>query len=141
MVKLSRQEKKEIVEAIRCAEMHTSGQIRVHLKDRCGENVLEEAKKIFTRLGMHRTKEHSAVLIFVAPASRRFAIVGDSGIHARAGQDFWHHSRDAMAQSLAQGRLKEAILTGIGQAAEELKKYFPAKPASGNELSDKVTEN
>ena len=141
MVRLNKKEKKEIMEAIRQTEKHSSGQIRVHLKDRGAGDIFEEAKKTFVRLGMHRTAERNAVLIFVALNNRRFAILGDSGIHEKVGQDFWHHARDAMAHFLTKGELKNALLTGIGSIAVELKTHFPPKNGSVNELPNQVTEN
>ena len=89
MVKyLDNKSKNEIVEAIRSAEKKSSGEIRVHLKAKCSGDIMEHAKKIFHKLRMHHAKEKNAVLIFVAPESRKFAILGGEGIHGRAGQDF-----------------------------------------------------
>ena len=141
MVKtLDKEAKKEIVEAIRQAERLTSGEIRVHLQSRCKEDVLTHARKVFSRLGMGRTKQKNAVLIFVALDSRRFAVLGDSGIHACVGDEFWSGTRDIMDNYFSKGRIKEGIITGIRNIGEKLKAYFPLQTNDGNELSDTVTE-
>lgn len=138
---LSKADKKEISAAVAQAERLTSGEIRVHLKDRAGEDVLSDARKTFTRLGMQRTKHRNGVLIFVAPKSRRFAIVGDEGIHERVGEAFWGRTRDAMAEHFAKGALKQGILTGVRLVGEHLEKHFPRENKQRNELSNEVTEN
>ena len=40
---------------------------------------------------MTATKDRNAVLFFVVPARRKFVVLGDSGIHEKVGQEFWHH--------------------------------------------------
>ena len=131
--------KKKIVEAITAAEKLSSGEIRVHVQSRCKENALHEAKKVFHRLKMHKTKEHHGVLIFVALESRRFAILGDRGIHGHVGGDFWARARDAMAGHFSEGKILEGIVAGIEKVGEELKKHFPNNKQDRNELSDTVT--
>ena len=39
---------------------------------------------------MTATKDRNAVLFFVVPARRKFVVLGDSGIHEKVGQEFWH---------------------------------------------------
>ena len=131
--------KKKIVEAITAAEKLSSGEIRVHVRSRCGEDALHEAKKVFHRLKMHKTRERHGVLIFVALESRRFAILGDRGIHGPAGGDFWACARDVMAGHFSKGRILEGIVAGIEKAGEELKKHFPNDKQDRNELPDTVT--
>src|SRR5438874_973181 len=136
MVKfLSKEEDKEIIEAIGRAEKGTSGEIRVHLRKKCKKDALTEAHQIFRKLGMHRVKEKNAVLIFVAPESRQFAIVGDSGIHEKVKDEFWHSTPDLMAGYFKQGKIKEGIIAGIHSAGEKLKHHFPAKTSDSNQLT------
>ena len=137
----SKSEESDIVFAIREAEQKTSGEIRVHLVKKCKADTLEEARKVFTRLGMHRTKLHNAVLILVCLESRCFAIFGDSGIHAKAGEDFWHATRDTMVSYFKHGRVKEGIVAGVKNTGEALKRYFPAQDGQSNELSDEVSHS
>ena len=134
-------DKKEIVRAIQEAERLTSGEIRVHLEKKCKEDVFWEAKKVFERLKMHRTREKNGVLIFVALESRRFAILGDSGIHRQVGDHFWNATRDVMAGHFSRGEIKEGIIAGVLSVSEKLKKHFPVKAGDPDELSDEVTES
>ena len=137
---LDKQVKNRIVEAIRKAEHRTTGEIRVHVKPKCGEDTLREARQFFHRLRMHRSKERNAVLIFVAPKSRRFAIVGDEGVHQKVGDVFWNGARDAMHHNFSKGDIAGGIVAGVQSVGEQLKKHFPVKSGDVNELSDQVSE-
>ncbi len=132
---------KDIAEAIRQAEQGTTGEIRVHLAKRPGPDVMASARKTFVKLKMHRTRLRNGVLLYVAPKERVFAIVGDEGIHAKAGADHWAAARDAMLEEFKHGRLKEGILAGVRLTGEKLRQFFPADGPNGNELPDTVTES
>lgn len=140
-MKLTRDDKRDIERAIAEAEALGSGEIRVHVKGRCGEDVMGEAGKVFRRLGMHRTREKNGILIFAALDSRRFAILGDEGIYRRSAGDFWTKTRDIMQAQFSSGSLKEAILEGVRAAGAELARHFPPGSSGRDELSDQVTED
>ena len=79
---LSELEHDRIVQAIREAESKTSGQTRVYIqRGKLNADPLTAAQKKFHRLGMDKTSERNAVLIFVAPRAHKFAVVGDKAIH------------------------------------------------------------
>ena len=141
MVKaLDKHAKYEIVEAIRRAEESTRGEIRVHVKQRCGPDAMKEARKAFRRLGMHRTKEHNAVLILVALRSRSFAIFGDEAMHRRVRDSFWNATRDKMEGYFIKGDMVGGIAAGVQSVGEKLKEHFPAGAGDKNELSNQVSE-
>ncbi|MGB4830250.1 MAG: TPM domain-containing protein, partial [Chitinophagales bacterium] len=50
------EQQQEIIRAIRNAEMDTSGEIRLHLEESCGDDVLDRAADIFRKLEMHKTE-------------------------------------------------------------------------------------
>src|SRR5438105_8810898 len=79
-----------IVEAIRRAEQKTSGEIRVYIqRGDLKRDVLQAAQERFHRLHMHKTAGRNAVLIFVAPRTHQFAVIGDEGIHRECGDALW----------------------------------------------------
>ena len=83
---LSRLEHDRIIQAIRDAESKTSGEIRVFIqRGKFETDPLAVAQKKFQRLGMDKTRGRNAVLIFVAPRSRKFAVIGDQAIHEKCG--------------------------------------------------------
>src|SRR5881409_4459324 len=94
---LSHLEHDRIVAAIREAESKTSGQIRVFMqRGKMDVEPLIAAQKKFHRLGMHKTLERNAVLIFVAPRAHKFAVVGDKAIHEKCGDEFWQRVVNGM---------------------------------------------
>lgn len=138
---LDQDSREAIVDAISRAEDLTSGEIRVHIQSKCRGDVMRKALRIFRRLRMERTRERNGVLVFIALDSRRFAILGDRGIHECVGDGFWGKTRDIMGSYFAKGLIKEGVVAGVMSVGEQLKKFFPAKSQDVNELPDKVTES
>jgi uncharacterized membrane protein len=128
-----------VKEAIRRAELVTSGEIRVSVARLFWGNVYAAAARAFDRLGMHRTRRRNGVLFFVVPARRRFAVLGDSGIHEKVGQAFWEKVTGAMGELFRAGEFTEGLVRGIEMVAAELRSHFPYDPATDtNELPDDV---
>ncbi len=135
-----------VVEAVRRAEAGTSGEIRVHLDRRLprgargqASDALERAREVFAHLGMHRTAERNAVLVYFAVEDRRVAIVGDEAVHARVGDGYWEGVRDLMVEKLRSGAPGSAVLAAIGEAGRVLREHFPRRPDDQDELSDEVS--
>ena len=142
---LSEEDFKAVVHAIVAAEAQTSGEIRVHLERRVPRrwgdkqgNVFQRAHEVFNHLGMHRTAERHAVLIYLALEDRRLAIVGDEGIHGRVGDPYWARVRDLMVERLKAGAPRDALLAAIHEVGRALQEHFPRRPGDANELSDQV---
>lgn len=136
-----REEEERIILAIREAELKTSGEVRVHLEDNCKGEILQEAARVFKKLGMHRTKARNGVLIFLAPDRKAFAILGDQGIHELVGDAFWQDERNLMQSLFQQGEFVEGICQAIEKVGEKLKQYFPYEEDDENELSDEISYN
>ncbi len=114
-----------ITAAIEAAEGKMTGEIRVFVSRRKCVDALGMAEKHFAALGMAKTKERNAVLIFIAPKSQSFAVFGDTGVHQKCGQEFWSILRDEMTVHLKEGRYTEAVVHGILKAGELLAIHFP----------------
>lgn len=127
--------------AIRAAESKSSGELRVMVSHKAAPNPVAIAQKAFLRLGMQSTNHRNAVLIFVAPRSRTFAIIGDEGIHARCGEGFWNDLAAAMTGYFKRGDFTDGIVHGIDRAGELLAEHFPPAPGDNNELPDDVIED
>ena len=87
---------------------------------------------------MTRTRERNAVLLYVAPRSRTFAIIGDEAVHAKCGEPFWRSIAEAMTTHFLAGNFTEGILHGIDRAGALLAEHFPRRPDDQNELPDAV---
>ncbi|MGN6641843.1 MAG: TPM domain-containing protein [Verrucomicrobiota bacterium] len=124
--------------AIRAAELRTSGEIRVFVSRKRVDAPVTAAQAEFVRMGMSQTREKNAVLIFVAPAAQSFAVIGDTGVHAKCGDAFWLELADAMTKHFQKSEFTEGILQGVHKAGELLAKHFPRRSDDRNELSDQV---
>ncbi len=129
---------KRITDAIATAEAKTTGQIRVFISKRNYPDPLPIATKHFNALGMSNTENRNAILLFIAPTSRTFAIYGDTGIHAHCGPAFWSALRDEMSEHLKAARYTEALIHTIAKAGELLAVHFPATPNHPNEQPDDI---
>jgi uncharacterized membrane protein len=133
-------EKEEIMKTIHTAEQHTSGEIRVHVESHCGPNPVSRAQEVFQNLGMANTALHDGVLIYLATKDRKFAIIGDEGIHRAVPPNFWDEAKDKMEQLFRAGKFKEGVCLGIALAGEHLAQFFPHQADDVNELPDEISE-
>jgi uncharacterized membrane protein len=129
---------KAVVAAIGEAEKKTSGEIRVFVSHHKVPDPVAAAQKQFMRLGMEQTKHRNAVLIFVAPKSRNFAIIGDKAVHEKCGDGFWTAVAAEMTEHFKQRQWTAALTHGIAKAGKLLAEHFPAEAGGKNELPDKV---
>jgi uncharacterized membrane protein len=126
--------------AIRQAEERTSGEIRVAVsRFYFWGDVRFAAQGAFSRLHMERTRHRNGVLIFVAPRRRQFVVLGDVGIHARAGEAAWAAIAGVMGAEIQRGDLTAGLERGIAEIGERLAKYFPPDSSrDANELSNEL---
>ena len=125
--------------AIRLAERRTSGQIRVAVaRFYFWGSVRRAADAAFARLRMNQTRRRNGVLLFVAPRLRRFAVIGDAGIHERVSDAFWGQISGALQTDFRSGDLTAGLLHAIAAVGERLAEHFPPDPTGDNELPDRV---
>jgi len=116
----------QIVEHIRRAEEGCSGEIRLYVESKVtGGNIDRRAVVIFKQLKMEQTHHRNGVLIYLASKDKRFAVLGDEGIHQKVGLDFWNHQAHMMKSSFKEGHLVKGICHSIDQIGIKLKAYFP----------------
>lgn len=134
-------DEKRIVAAIAGAESRSRAEIRVHVADDPVEDAQAAGARTFEKLGMTATAERNGVLLFVAPASQRFAVLGDTAIHERCGATFWSEVAEAMAAEFRASRFTEGIVAGIEAVGEALARHFPRREGvdDKNELPDSVS--
>ncbi len=135
------EQEKMIVSAVKEAELNTSGEIRVHLARRCPSDAYEKGVEVFSRLKMHQTKLRNGVLFFLATEDRKFAVIGDEGIHRVVPKDFWDTIRDMMVQNFKQGKFTEGLRESILKTGDQLRLYFPYQQDDVNELPDEISED
>lgn len=137
---LSEDQQKQIVEAIKEAELATSGEIKVHIEANCPtEDPMERAIYLFNYLALHKTALRNGVLFYLAHEDHKFAVVGDRGIDQAVTALFWESTKEILYNHFAKGQFTEGLCTGINEAGKQLKKYFPYQSDDKNELSDDIS--
>jgi len=123
---LSKLEHDRIVHAIREEESKTSGEIRVFIqRGKLSADPLIAAQKRFHQLGMHKTQERNAVLIFVSPRAHKFAIVGDEAIHQKCGEELWQRLVGRMREHFRNEKFSHALIEAIHEIGDALAAHFP----------------
>ena len=138
---LGKLEHDRIARAIAAAEATTSGEIRVFIQRGEVADALSDARVQFEKLGMTRTRERNAILIFVAPRVQKFAVIGDRGVYEKCGDPFWHALTEAMQPHFQAQNFTDAIVHAIREAGHLLGQHFPRRPDDRNELPNAVEES
>ena len=132
-------EKQQIVTVIKRVEKATSAELRVHIDSVCKGEVLDEAVRVFNKLGMQKTALRNGVLIYVAFESRKSAIIGDESINASVNHEFWNECHNAMKNHFAKEDYVGGICEALKMLERELKEHFPYQADDVNELSDEIS--
>jgi uncharacterized membrane protein len=117
-----------IVKAIGEAEAKMRAEIRVFISRKKPEDAVAAAQRVFHHLRMQKSQERNGVLLFVAPRARKFAVIGDSAVQARCGDEFWKEVTREMSGHFRKGEFTEGILHGVRRAGKLLAEHFPRHP-------------
>jgi len=125
------------------SELHTSGEIRVSIKEyksfsERNSNIKAIAEKEFYRLNMHKTRDKTGILLFFLLGERQFYILADKGINEKVEQEVWETISDEIQENFKNGFFTEGIISGIENVEKILSEHFPIKPDDKNELANKV---
>ena len=131
-------EQDKIAQAIADAENATSGELRIAIDKHCEGDPYEKAIEYFAKLDMDKTSLRNGVLIYLAHADHKFAIIGDSGINKVIPVDFWETTKIAMTAHFAKGNLADGIIAGVALAGEKLALFFPHQKGDINELPNDI---
>ena len=125
--------------AIRAAETRTSGEIRVSVARFFWGRVRRAAERAFVRLGMTATEARNGILFFIVPSRHKFVVLGDVGIHAKVGQEFWETVAAAVSARFKKGDFTGGLVGGIEAVGEQLAAHFPYDAETDvNELPDEI---
>ena len=115
----------DVVKAIHEAEQKTTGRIRVFISQKHVDDPVAMATGEFERMGMTQLPERNGVLIFVAPRAHKFAVIGDTAVHAKCGDVFWQKLADTMGDYFRKSEFHAGIVHGVQKAGELLAEHFP----------------
>lgn len=134
-------EEQAVVDAITAAEKRTSGEIRIHVENRCKGDVVERAKRVFADLNMYKTKDRNAVLIYIALLDHKLVVWGDEGIHSKVGQQFWDEEVRTVIQAFKEKKFAQGLVNLIQAIGEKLATLFPFEKNDVDELDNSISKN
>lgn len=138
---LNAEQKARIVNAIRDAELQTSGEIRIHIEAACSaKEPIHRAVEVFNKQKMYDTKDKNGILIYVAHGDRKFAIYGDKGIHAQVPENYWADTLAVLSDYFKREQYEEGLRAVVLQIGEKLKQLFPYSANDKNELPNEISE-
>ncbi|MCT4623694.1 MAG: TPM domain-containing protein [Schleiferiaceae bacterium] len=132
-------QEQQIIEAIQRAELHTSGEIRVHIEAHHDKDAYPRAIDVFAALEMHKTADQNGVLFYLATEDHQFAILGDKGINAKVPANFWESIKDGMQTEFRKGNFTDGLVQGILKSGKALSEYFPYQDDDVNELPNEIS--
>lgn len=137
---LAKIDQKAVVDAIARAEKSCDGEIRVHVQPKAhGGDIRRVGERTFERLGMTKTAARNGVLLFIASEEQKFVILGDKGIHAIAGDDFWNDIAVRLTSKFKEGEFTAGIVEAIEAAGSLLSQHFPPTAADVDELANEIS--
>ncbi len=130
-----------ITEAVRESEKHTSGEIRVVIRQEYENGVSsidEQALLDFERFGLTHTKDKTGVLLLLVLDARKFKIMGDSGISAKLPGTYWNTLANNLSIDFKNSEFVGGVCTLVHEVGLQLVARFPIMLDDTNELSDNV---
>ncbi len=105
-------------------------------KQRAGRHAREQ----FFRQNLHRTREHTGVLLFVSVAERYVEIIADSGINDVVYSSAWQGMVNDFILHVKQRRIADGFITTIAACGTLLEQHFPASDENIDELPNHLVE-
>jgi uncharacterized membrane protein len=133
-------EHERVHRAIRSAENGTSGDIVVYITHRSVKDPLAAANEEFGKLRLETAAEKNSLLIFLAPKTQRFAVVGGTALHEKVGQAWWDELVALLTRHFKKSRYTDGLVATIEEAGRALKKHFPAQNPDRTGQKDIVEE-
>ncbi|MFA5299378.1 MAG: TPM domain-containing protein [Lutibacter sp.] len=137
---LTTAQEQAIIKAIEVAEKNTSGEIRVHIEKNTELPPLERALEVFHLLEMNKTELRNGVLFYVSVESKKFAILGDEGIHIKVKENFWDAEKELMLSYFKKEEFSKGLELAIIEVGNKLKEFFPYQSNDTNELSNEISK-
>ncbi len=136
---LNKKEQVAILQAIRDAENQTSGEIKVHIENRCEKELLKRAESVFHLLLLHETEHKNGILIYIAFQDKKVAILGDTGIDALTPENYWENEVSTLIQQFKQQNFAAGIVQTIQAIGDKLQTFYPIQDNDVNEISDEIS--
>jgi putative membrane protein len=98
------------------------------------------AREQFVVQGLHRTRERTGVLIFVAVAEHHVEIIADRGIDAMVPPGTWDEAVAKFIERVRAGQVADGFLATIALVGERLAEHFPGTADDPDVLPNRLIE-
>lgn len=102
--------------------------------------VRARALEQFYARGLDKTRERTAVMIFVSLHDRRAEVLADSGISDKVDGLAWSDVIADLVSGIRASKPGDGFVAAIERCGRHLAEHFPDGPDNPNELSDTFTE-
>lgn len=99
-----------------------------------------KAYETFRILGLQKTSNYQAVMIFVSLYEQYIEIIADSAISAKIDNALWQKTIDAFVEKVKNDKFEEGYLQAINEVGAILARHFPIEKDDKNELADGLIE-
>ncbi len=132
-----------ISDMIKQAELKTSGEIRVSVKEskppmKSKKSIKDLAEEEFYTLRMDKTRDKTGILLYISLKEKAFQILADKGINQKVKPNTWDELKEQLQKNFADGKFADGIINTVETMGEILSEHFPIKNDDKNELSNKV---
>jgi putative membrane protein len=100
--------------------------------------VLQRSLALFAAEGLHRTRDHTAVLIFASLLEHEVEVLADSGINEKVAAGTWDELVRIMTAELKAGRAAEGFCKAIERCGAILAEHFPRAADDKDELANRL---
>jgi len=137
---LNNVEHDRIHQAIKSAEEGTSGDIVLFISHRAAKDPLAAANQQFRKLKLENATDKNSLLIFLAPKTQTFAVVGGTELHEKVGQAWWGELIALLTRHFKEGRYTDGLVAAIERSGQALRTHFPAAASNRTGQQDIVEE-
>lgn len=117
----------------------TRCELRIHIEEENDTPVLDRAAFVFDHLGMRKTKERNALLIYIQIYPSALAIIGDIGINNHVNSSDWENWKNTMIESFKKNEYLNGVASVTKAMAEKLKVAYPWNESDIDELSNTIS--
>jgi uncharacterized membrane protein len=124
---LNRLEHDRVHRAVQSAEKETSVRIVVYISHRRVTDPMKAGHQVFKKLKLETEKEKAGLLFFIAPQSRKFAVLGGTALHEKLGQAWWDRLAQMLSADFQREKFTDGLVSALDEIAPALKSHFPAR--------------
>jgi putative membrane protein len=111
---------------------------RLLSRRRLDEAVLQRSLAAFTAQGLHQTRDHTGILIFVSLLEHDVEVLADKGINEKVPPGTWDEVVGIVTAGLKSGQRGDAFCKAIERCGALLAEHFPRSPDDKDELPNRL---